>query len=96
MALQRRVKTNLFADNTNLTCTDEMLSEAQKKVNHNLVVLGEWLAANKLSANLIKTEYTTVPKLNKMNFSPLIKLNGMNILKEFKEFIKRVSMSDYS
>ena len=28
-----------------LTCTDEMLSEAQQKINHNLVVLGEWLAA---------------------------------------------------
>ena len=60
--------TNLFADDTNLTCTDNMLSEAQQKVNHDLAVLGEWLAANKLSANLIKTEYmilATAPKLIK-------------------------------
>ena len=67
-----------------------MLTEAQQGINHGLVVLGEWLAANKLSANLIKTEHmisATAPKLNKMNFSPLIKLNGKPI--------KRVSTSDY-
>ena len=81
---------NLFADDTNLTCTDKMLREAQQKINDDLAVLGEWLAANKLSANLIKTENMTLaaaPKLNKMNFSPLIKLNGKPI--------KRVSTSDY-
>ena len=83
-------ETNLFADDTNLTCTDKMLREAQQKINDDLVILGEWLAANKLSANLIKTEYmilATASKLNKMNFSPLIKLNGKPI--------KRVSTSDY-
>ena len=83
-------ETNLFAEDANLTCTDKMLREAQQKINDDLAVLGEWLAANKLSANLIKTEYmmlATAPKLNKMNFSPLIKLNGKPI--------KRVSTSDY-
>ena len=83
-------ETNLFADDTNLTCTDKMLHEAQQKINDDLAVLGEWVAANKLSANLIKTEYMILakaPKLNKMNFSPLIKLNGKPI--------KRVSTSDY-
>ena len=83
-------ETNLFVDDTDLPCTDNMLSEAQQKINHDLAVLGEWLAANKLSANPIKTEYmilATAPKLNKMNSSPLIKLNGNPI--------KRVSTSDY-
>ena len=47
-------ETNLFADDTNFRCTDKMLREAQQKISHDLVVLGEWLAANKLSANLIK------------------------------------------
>ena len=84
------IETNLFADNTNFTCTDNMLSEGQQNINHDLTVLGEWLATNKVSANLIKTEYmilATDTKLNKMNFSPLIKLNGKPI--------KRVSTSDY-
>ena len=131
---------DLCAYDTNLTCTDKMLSEAQQKINHDLVVPGEWLpwirgskersrqnsrpqderakrpllpsslappgpavgfstatliqgrewlAANKLSANLVKTEYmisATAPKLNKMNFNFLIKLNGKPI--------KGVSTSD--
>ena len=62
-------ETNLFAGNTNLMCTDKMLREAQQKINDDLAVLGDWLAANKLSANLIKTEYmilATAQKLNKM------------------------------
>ena len=83
-------ETNLFADDTNITCTDKMLREAQQKINDDLAVLGKWLAANKLSANLIKTEYmilATAPKLNKMDFGPLIKLNGKPI--------KRVSTSYY-
>ena len=33
-------ETNLFADDTNLTCTDNVLSEAQQKINHDLAVLG--------------------------------------------------------
>ena len=67
-----------------------MLREAQQKINDDLAVPGEWLAANKLSTNLIKTEYmilATAPKLIKMNFSLLIKLNAKPI--------KRVSTSDY-
>ena len=33
-------ETNLFADDTNLTCTDKMLCEVQQKINHDLAVLG--------------------------------------------------------
>ena len=53
----KRSKSNLFADNTNLTCADKMLCKAQEKLNKDLVELGNWLSANKLSANLVKTEY---------------------------------------
>ena len=48
------------------------------------------LSANKLSANLVKTEYMilgTAPKLKALNHSPLIKLNGKSI--------DRVIKSDY-
>ena len=82
-------ETDLFAVDTNLTCTAKLISEA-KKVNDDLLVLGIWLSANKLSANLVKTEYmilATSSKLKALDFSPLIKLNGNSI--------KRVSKTDY-
>ena len=62
-------ETNLFADDTNLTCTTKLISEAQRKVNDDFLVLGIWLSANKLSANLVKIEsmiLATSPK-----FKPL-------------------------
>ena len=83
-------ETNLFADDTNLTCTAKLISEAQRKINDDLLVLGIWLLASKLSANLVKTEYmilATSPKLKALDFSPLIKLNDNSI--------KRVSKTDY-
>ena len=83
-------ETNLFADDTNLTCTVKMISEAQRKINDDLLVLGIWLSANKLSANLVKTEYmilATSSSLKALDFGPLIKLNGNSI--------KRVSKTDY-
>ena len=83
-------ETNLFADDTNLTCVDKMLCKAQEKLNKDLVELGNWLSANKLSANLVKTEYMilgTAPKLKALDYSPMIKLSGKSI--------KRVIKSDY-
>ena len=83
-------ETYLFADDTNLTCADKMLCKAQEKLNKDLVELGNWLSANKLSANLLKTEYMilgTAPKLKALDYSPMIKLNGKSI--------KRVIKSDY-
>ena len=83
-------ETNLFADDINLTCTAKLISEAQRKINDDLLVLGIWLLASKLSANLFKTEYmilATSPNLKALDFSPLIKLNDNSI--------KRVSKTDY-
>ena len=68
-------ETNLFADDTNLTFTAKLISEAQRKINDDLLLLGIWLSANKLSANLLKTEYmilATSPNLKALDFSPLI------------------------
>ena len=73
-----------------MTCADKMLCKAQEKLNKDLVELGNWLSANKLSANLVKTEYMilgTAPKLKALDYSPMIKLNGKSI--------KRVITSDY-
>ena len=44
--------------------------------------LGKWISANKLSANLIKTEYmiiATSAKLNTLDYCPIIEVNGKPI-----------------
>ena len=72
-------ETNLFADDTNLTCTAKMISEAHRIVTDDLLVSGIWLAANEFSPNLVKTKYIILaasPKLEALDFSVLIKLNG--------------------
>ena len=79
-------ETNLFANDIILNCTFKLISKTQRKT----LVLGIWLSANKLSANLVKTEYmilATSPKFKALDFSPLIKLKGNSI--------KRVSKTDY-
>ena len=69
-------ETSSFAD-ANLTCIAKMTSEAQRKVNDDLLVLGKWLSANKLSENVVKTSYmilATFHKLQALDFSPWNKL----------------------
>ena len=44
-----------------------MTSEAQRKINDDLIALGIWLSANKLSANLVKTEYMILATSTKLN-----------------------------
>ena len=73
---------SLYADDTSLTNTDRELNIAQRKLNNDLDTLGKWISANKLSANLIKTEYmiiVTSAKLNTLDYSPIIELNGKPI-----------------
>ena len=80
----------IYLDDTNLSTSDEILSNAQKKLNKDLKTLGNWLHLNKLSANLVKTEYIIIAsahKLKSVNYSPLITLN--------KEPIKCVHWTDY-
>ena len=63
-----------------------MISEAQRKINDELLLLEIRLSANKLSANLVKTGCTilaTSPKLKALDFNPLIKLNGNSIKRFF-------------
>ena len=72
----------MYADDTSLTNIDRELNLAQRKLNNDLDTLGKWISANKLSANLIKTEYmiiATSAKLNTLDYSPIIKLNGKPI-----------------
>ena len=83
-------ESSLYADDTNLSTSDEILSNAQQKLKKDLKTLGNWLHVNKLSANLVKTEYMIIAsahKLKSVNYSPFITLS--------KKPIKRVHRTDY-
>ena len=70
-------ESSLYADDTNMSMSDEILSNAQQKLNKELKSLDYWLHMSKLSANLVKTEYMIVAsahKLKSVNYSPLIRI----------------------
>ena len=73
---------NLYADDTNISTAEELLLKAQENLSADMKTLKQWLDANKLSPNLVKTEYMIIassPKLKHIDFSPLIKLAGKPI-----------------
>ena len=75
-------ESSLYADDTNLSALDEILSNAQQKLSKDLKTLANWLHLNKLSANLVKTEYMIIAsahKLKSVNYSPLITLRKKHI-----------------
>ena len=78
-------ESSLYADDRNLSTSDEILSNAQQKLNKDFKTLGNWLHVNKLSENLVKTEYMIIAsahKLKTVNYSPLITLSK-NLLNAF-------------
>ena len=81
---------NLYADDTKISAAEKLLLKAQENLNTDIKTLQQWLDANKLSPNLVKTEYMIIassPKLRHIDFSPPIKLAGKPI--------KRVLKTDY-
>ena len=73
---------NLYADDTNISTAEELFLKAQENLNADIRTLEQLLDANKLSPNLVKTEYMIIassPKLRHIYFSPLIKLTGKPI-----------------
>ena len=59
----------MFADDTTLTASGKSISELQVTINHDLANVKQWLSANKLSLNLIKTEYLLIEQLTNNCFS---------------------------
>ena len=51
------VKCVLFADDTNIFCSERNLTDLQLTLNHELGKLFVWFSVNKLSLNLSKTNY---------------------------------------
>ena len=50
----------MFADDTTLTASGKSVLDAEMAINHDLANIKQWLSANKLSLNLVKTEYLLI------------------------------------
>ena len=48
---------HLFADDSNIFCTNNSLLRLETRVNAQLVKVHNWLCANKLSLNIEKSNY---------------------------------------
>ena len=70
-----------FADDTNLLVTNKNLEIVQKRLNHDLKHLSNWLRANKISLNASKTELIIFrdPR-KKIHHETKIKINGKKII----------------
>jgi hypothetical protein len=52
--------TRLFADDTILTVSGKSIQDVEVAINHDLTNVKQWLSANRLSLNLVKTEYLLI------------------------------------
>ena len=57
----------MFADDTTLTASGESVLDAEVAINHDLANIKQCLSANKLSLNLVKTEYLLIGSRHNIN-----------------------------
>ena len=57
----------MFADDTTLAASGELVLDAEVAINHDLANIKQWLSANKLSLNLVKTEYLLIGSRHNIN-----------------------------
>ena len=72
----------LFADDTNLTVAGVSIQEIESNMNRDLAHVNEWLLANKLSLNVVKTEFILIGSAQKFNsivIQPNIEINQVKI-----------------
>ena len=71
----------LHADDTDISTSDKSINEAEEQVNKDLNNIYNWLIANKLSLNVIKTNYMIFATTHKIKNCPKIdvKINDLSI-----------------
>ncbi|CAB4026264.1 Hypothetical predicted protein [Paramuricea clavata] len=57
----------MFADDTNITVSGKSVKEAEVAINVDLNNIREWLLSNRLSLNLVKTEYLLIGSRHNIN-----------------------------
>ncbi len=85
----------LFADDTNVFCSDKNLQHLTLKINTELQKLSIWFASNKLSLNISKTNYMIIkPYQRRIEFEHRIELCGHPIKRVSRVKFLGVLLSD--
>ena len=77
----------MFADDTTLTASGKTISDAEVAINNDLANVKQWLSANKLSLNLVKTEHLLIGSrhnINNLSLAPKVYVGDIPI-KRVKE-----------
>ena len=77
----------MFADDTNLFCTEENIKTLFDIVKIELQKISQWFISSKLSLNVTKTKYSFFHKLSKKDNIPLV-LPKLSICNKRSESIK--------
>ena len=83
---QKKLKSFLFADDTNIFFESSKLHEIEKTVNKELVKLNVWLNVNRLSLNISKTNFVIFAPVNKPMKCNTILINRQAIAQ--KDYVK--------
>ena len=70
----------MYADDTNLTASGSSITEIKTILDNDITRVVEWLSANKLSLNSIKTEYMLIgsrKRLTSLTDTLNLSLNGV-------------------
>ena len=70
----------MFADDTNLTASSSSIFEIKAMLDKDSECLTEWLCANKLTLNVIKTEYMLIgswQRISSLTDSLSLSINGI-------------------
>jgi hypothetical protein len=82
-----KLKFHLFADDSNLFCSDSNLQNLESILNEQLILVSKWLCADKFSINIEKSNFVLFhPPKNKFNY--LTKLEIHNDKMKEKKTVK--------
>jgi hypothetical protein len=71
---------NLFADDSNLFCSQKSLQNLETMLNNHLYNVNEWICANKLSLNIGKSNFVVFhPPQKKSQYSMNLKINNKTL-----------------
>ena len=80
----------LFADETSITVEGKLVNEIEVTLNHDVVNMKNWLAANKLNPNIAKTEYMLIGPKPVINTLP--ELPHIFILNDHVERVHKIKI----
>ena len=77
---RRESNPNLYADDTSITYSNSDMNIIEDKLNADLERLHVWLRSNRLSLNVVKSEYVAIAsrnRLNNLSSDPVVTIGNM-------------------